>query len=214
MLLLLSLLLLLLGGWSAGAVSNLYFHIPSNRQVCFVNEVAQDATLVLSFEHQDFASKPIKMVIATQDGVMEEFPLSSPKGRFAYLAKDTGQHRICLQSSVEEDLEEDEHAWKAKFFLKAEVLLQDSGASQLSELANRTHVVTLQQELTSITNRVEMLLRDLQTARVKEAHFRDQGEKVNEYVLWLSIAQTIFLLATAASQSIHLHNFFIHKKIA
>lgn len=206
---------------AAAASSDLYFYVSNLKPTCFVDEISEDATLVLAYTHKEFKSKRLRVVISMppaeddndqqgEDSILKEFEITSAKGRFAYSAEHSAQHKICIQAAADEEEEWDEDA---KFFLKTEVLLFDS-APQASQFANRSHVVTLQQELGMITNRVEVILKDLQMARSKETHFRDQGERVNQYVVWLSIAQTVFLLAVAAFQSIHLHNFFLHKKIA
>ena len=80
-------------------------------------------------------------------------------------------------------------------------------------LISNDQVKNLDQELKMLANMMDLIIKDLELAKQKEALFRDQSELMNGNVIFFSVMQITFLIIMAAIQSLHLKKFFKNRKI-
>lgn len=80
-------------------------------------------------------------------------------------------------------------------------------------LISNDQVKSLDEELRILANMMDLIIKDMELAKEKEAHFRNQSEKINSNVVIWSVLQTIFLISVAVMQSMNLKNFFKSRKI-
>ena len=218
--LLLLLLIVLFLSIGTLASENIYFYVSRAEAYCFVDELMQTATLLVSYKHEDFRTKPLQLVVTLNGQTIKTTRLDSREGRFAFAAQETGAYKLCIQP-LEDKMGMVSPRFppvgQAKVYLQTQVLansVEEEAEEKLPPVAKQTQVVSLQEELTKVSETVEILLKKIQLARDRETHFRDQSERINERVVWWSIAQTVFLIIAGSFQSVHLHNFFLQKKIA
>jgi hypothetical protein len=193
--------------------SNLYFYVSQTEPSCFIDELSAGATLFTTYKHDEFSVKPLLIIVSYQGDVVASTKITAASGKFAHAAAASGEYRLCIIA------EDPNKPWSlggsrsTKFYFKSQILINTSD-EEAEELAKHAHVVPLEQELQIVSNAVDLLLYNIELAREKETHFREQSEIINSHVVWWSIAQTIFLVIVGAFQSVHLHNFFLVKKIA
>jgi len=195
---------------------NLYFFVTKNEPTCFVDELMQTGTLLVKYKHEDYKTKPAQLKLSLKGRVVKSESLSDKEGRFAYAAIETGVYKLCVEAEEKSTVSFPIMA-QAKVFIQTQVLantVENEANTQLPSVAKSKQVISLQQELDKVSEILELLLRKLQMARDRETYFRDTSERINERVVWWSIAQTIFLIVAGSFQALNLHNFFLQKKIA
>jgi hypothetical protein len=219
--------MLLAWWWAAAAAAaavvvlaneDLFFYLSESEPVCFLDDLAMGSTVLIKYKHPDaeLGSKPVKITISTSDHqvVLEKRALAS--GRLAYAAKTQGEHSICASSVAGSN-------WPAnsktsKMYVKIDIVSSASAAVGEvvveGNIAKVAHVKGLEAELNDLAGVVDLLLQDMELARERETHFRLQSERINSRVVWWSVAQTGILLLAAMMQSLHLHAFFVGKKMA
>jgi hypothetical protein len=200
----------------AAASENVYFYVTRNDPACFVDEVMQTATLLVKYKHEDFATKPLRFKLTMDGTPVKTESITAREGRFAHAALTTGSYRLCVEVDDSKQGSSFPMMANAKFYIQTQVLTGSTQDSDVDfpDVVKAKQVISLQQELEKVKETVELLLRKLQMARERETYFRDQSERINERVVWWSIAQTLFLIIAGSFQSVHLHNFFLQKKVA
>jgi len=202
----------------AVASENVFFYVSRAEPACFVDEVVQTATLLVKYKHEDFKTKPLLVKLTLKGKLVKSESITTKDGRFAYAALETGMYRLCIEA---DDNRKSGMTFpvtgNAKLYVQTQVLansVEDDVTSDMPPVAKTKQVVSLQQELSKVSDTVDLLLRKLQAARERETSFRDQSERINGRVVMWSIIQTLVLIVAGAFQSVHLHNFFLQKKIA
>jgi len=196
------------------ASENVFFFVSRAEPVCFMDELLQTATLIITYKHEDFETKPLEAKVLHQGILVRTTKLDEKAGRVAFAAEETGAYRICIQAEEGSNFPA---VGQAKVYLQTQVLpnsVHDEAEVGEPVVAKQKQVVSLQEELQRVSESIDMLLKKIQIARERETHFRDQSERINERVVWWSIAQTLVLIIAGAFQSVHLHRFFLQKKIA
>jgi len=204
--------LLIVQSWNCHASNNLYFFVSRSESYCFADELTKASTLLITYKFPEFQQKPVIIRVKLNDKLITEYKVAAAEGKFAFAAADDGEYRLCVEAA-----EEQVSLQPAKFFLRTQVLASsgsDESDSSLPAVAKHKEINSLQQEISKVADSIEVLLMKIQEARDKETHFRDQSERINERVVWWSVAQTLFLVLAGTFQSLHLRNFFFRKKIA
>lgn len=190
--------------------SDLYFYLAEKAPRCFVEEIPEDLMVIGEYKHADAKTKyaVIKIYDAQGDEVYQE--AAEATGRFAYPARASGEHVICVQS------DRSKTSWPrsqgpAKFHLKLEIHGKDSEINE--HVAKKEHLTKLEREIEELDSKVDVILKDIAYSREQEKHFRDQGERINSRIMWWSLFQTLLLLLSGVWQIIHLKNFFRAKKL-
>ena len=202
--------------------SGMYFYIHLREVVCFVEEVAVGGTLVATYAHPEASIKALSLVVTTPDGRELVDPMRA-QGRFAFAAAGSGEYRVCVGPARTGATAESRRPWPAasrtaKVHLRLEVLSNEESGPAASgdggEVARHSHVRNLEQMLLMLGHEIDLLLDDVQLARERESHFREQSDRINARVVHWSVLQTLVLVVAGAVQSLALHRYFRAKKIA
>ncbi|GBG25802.1 Transmembrane emp24 domain-containing protein eca [Hondaea fermentalgiana] len=191
--------------------SDLYFYPArgSASRRCFIEELPEDLFVIGEYTYPSFKDRPavIKIFDAQGDEVYSED--ADSKGRFAYPARASGEHTICVDagpSSAKGPLTKNE-----RFHFRLEIHGKDE--VKLDSGAKREHLSNLEREIEELDGKVNVILKDIEYSREQEKHFRDQGERINSRIMWWSLFQTLLLLLSGVWQVVHLKNFFRAKKL-
>jgi len=195
--------------------SELYFYLTESEPLCFFDDLALGSTILVKFEHVDHASKPAVVRIYDPNGATVVEKRATETGRLAFAAKQVGEHRVCAAAELKTK------AWPAssktaRFSMRVDVVsgAAENAAEDTINLAKVAHVKGLEAELNDLANVVDLVLQDMELARQRETHFREQSERISSRVVWWSVIQTLVLVAAGVMQSLHLQRFFMSKKIA
>jgi len=187
--------------------SNAYFYLTEGIERCFIEELPAQTILIADYQFPEAAAKQVNVRISGPDGSgIDE--TAEAVGRLAFHSVVAGEHKVCIKSTSA--------AWpeaskSAKFFLKLEIHGND--AELTPDAAKKSDLSSLEQELETLDNQVDLILKDLEYAKTQEQHFRDQSERINLRIMWWSLFQTLLLLLSGVWQIVHLQNFFRAKKL-
>jgi len=209
----LPLLLLLFFTRQVLAAGDLFFYLSEAEPLCFLDDVVEGATILVKYAHPSTSSLPVVVRIHDPHGVVVSERRAAETGRLAYAAKEVGEHKICTLADPKAK------SWPAatktaKFSIKIDIVSSTTAEVADANIAKLSHVKGLETELNELASVVDLLLQDMQLARQRETHFRDQSERINSRVVWWSVLQTLILIVAGVMQSLHLRAFFISKKIA
>jgi hypothetical protein len=194
------------------ATANLFFYLAEAEEICFIDDLALGSTLVVKYIHPDVNSKAVVLKILSPTGKVASTKRAADAGRLAFASAEAGEHKVCISADAQAK------AWPAasktaKISVKLDVVSATVDVAD-SNLAKQSHVKGLETELNDLASVVDLLLKDMELARQRETHFREQSERINSRVVWWSLLQTAILIAAGVLQSIHLQSFFYSKKIA
>lgn len=126
------------------------------------------------------------------------------QGDFTFTAADSGEHRICYRALSGGWF----HPNKVKVFLDVA-----QGTGSHIDSSNSKKLNTLADRVREVNGKLELIKREQQLMREREAAFRDQSEKTNSNAVKWTIIQLAVLGATCAWQLHHLRGFFMKQKL-
>lgn len=204
-----NLLLILL----SASVQGIYFYVPSGGgEKCFGEEAYGDAVIHVSYKHENqhgvFCSATI---YDKKNLVMFQKPLTDPQGSLAALVpKDSpgGQYRVCLKCPGSRWTENEPQKFRIKIDVGGRSLL-DAGDG----FAKADDVKSVETKVRTSLDRINALSMDYEYERVTESLWREESEKVNSAVQWLSIFSIVVLGTVATIQALSLKHYFRKEKL-
>ena len=195
-----------------------YYYSTAGERKCFQKELSKGTVLKGTHELQVYIDEigkygvPEKDTISVMIDVEEIFDdnhrvvhqKALPSSEFTFVALDSGEHNICLQSQSK--------GWSYKPKVKIDVNFEVGFASELDSKAT-TKVKLLHQKVIQLIAQIDSIKREQKLMREREVLFRDLSEIVNSRATWWGIITLIVLGATCAWQMKHLGSFFVKQKV-
>eukprot|EP00457_Paulinella_chromatophora_P011759 gb/GEZN01011919.1/.p1 GENE.gb/GEZN01011919.1/~~gb/GEZN01011919.1/.p1 ORF type:complete len:231 (-),score=40.07 gb/GEZN01011919.1/:341-1033(-) len=206
-----------------------YFYMEEAPQAvprCFLEEVAQDVLVVANYESPDYQltldptaghgvagspNQPQLTLIATvldPKGIQIMYHELEASGKFAFTSQTGGQHQICIGIQQERWSQQ-----KRKFRLS---LSFDTGehAVDYQIVAKQEHLSAIEVEIRKLNDKIRAIRAEQAYQKRREAAFRGTSDSTNQRVMWWSIIQTLFMVASGVFQIFNLKKFFKSKKLA
>ncbi|KAK5781631.1 Erp1p PWA37_004525 [Arxiozyma heterogenica] len=128
----------------------------------------------------------------------------SPIGDFTFVALESGEHRICLQTQSND--------WLSKSKVRVDLEFEVGSDMKLDSKKKKT-METLQGRINLLASKVVQIRLEQNLMREREAQFRDLSESVNSRSMWWTIIQLIVLGVVGFWQMKHLATFFVKQKV-
>jgi len=198
---------------SQQGVQAIYFYVPSGgAEKCFGEEAYGDAVIHVSYKHENQHGVFCSATIYDQKNlVLFQKPLTDPQGSLAALVPKGapgGQYRLCLKCPGSRWTENEPQKFKIKIDVGGRSLL-DAGDG----FAKADDVKTVESKVRSSLDRISALSMDYEYERVTESLWREESEKVNSAVQWLSIFSIVVMATVAAIQALSLKHYFKKEKL-
>ncbi|XP_014204986.1 transmembrane emp24 domain-containing protein eca [Copidosoma floridanum] len=197
--------------------SGLYFHIGETERKCFIEEVPDDTTVLMTYKvelydprSQGFmpSSPGIGMHVEVRDPD-DKIVLSrvySSEGQISFTSQIPGEHLIYLYSNST--------AWFSGGQLRVHLNIQvGEQAIDYAYVGQKEKLSELQLRVKQLLDQVVQITKEQSYQRYREERFRHTSESTNSRVLWWSLAQTIVLVIMGSWQMRHLKSFFEAKKL-
>ncbi|KAL3237761.1 Erp1p [Nakaseomyces bracarensis] len=195
-----------------------YYYSTTGEKKCFQKELSKGTLLkgVYNVEFYDEKTKsyykPNANDITVMIDVVEIFDdnhrvvhqKGAPQSEFTFIALDSGEHNICLQTQVK--------SWSSKPSVKVDINFEVGYESDLDSKSS-SKVKVLHQKVNQLVAHVESIRREQRLMRDREAAFRDLSEIVNSRATWWAMITVIVLCITGAWQMKHLGSFFVKQKV-
>jgi len=197
--------------------SALYFHIAETERKCFIEEIPDETTVIVSYKVELYdpktggfmpSSPGIGMHVEARDPDDKTIlsRVYSSEGRISFTSHTPGEHIICLYSNSSK--------WFSGSQLRVHLDIQvGEHAIDYANVAQKEKLSELQLRVRQLLDQVEQITKEQNYQRYREERFRQTSESTNQRVLWWSITQTCLLLVMGAWQMRHLKSFFEAKKL-
>lgn len=191
----------------------IYFYVPSGgAEKCFGEEAYGDAVIHVSYKHENQHGIFCSATIYDQKGVvLFQRPLTDAQGSLAALVPKAalgGQYKVCLKCPGSRWTENEPQKFRIKIDVGGRSLL-DAGDG----FAKADDVKTVEIKVRSALDRIQSLSMDYEYERVTESLWREESEKVNSAVHWLSIFSVLVISTVAAIQALSLKHYFKKEKL-
>ena len=191
----------------------IYFYVPSGgAERCFGEEAYGEAVIHVSYKHMNQHGTVCTITFADQKGlVLYQKPLTDPNGSVAtVLPKEAagGQYKVCLKCPGSRWTENEPQKFQIKVDVGGRSLL-DMGDG----FAKADDVRSVEVKARGALERISALAMDYEYERSTESLWRDQSEKVNSAVQWLSILSIIVLVVVATVQAVSLKSYFKRERL-
>ena len=129
------------------------------------------------------------------------------EGKFGFTTAVAGEYTYCVQDDYAGDVDNSAD--------RLVELIVHSGveAQDYSAIAKKEHLKPLELELRRIEDTVEMIQKDFEYMREREAVMRDTNESTFARVSYLSLFSICCLIALALWQLFYLKRYFTRKKL-
>ncbi|CAI4062570.1 hypothetical protein N7582_002167 [Saccharomyces uvarum] len=198
--------------------SAFYFYGYGGDRKCFLKELSKDTLLKGSYNLGVYDDKLEDYALPSQNDygividVEEVFDnnhrvvhqQSSPSGDFTFLALESGEYKICLQSQV--------NNWVGKTKTKLEVEFE-VGFEAMLDSKRKDTLETLHGKVNILNSKIMEIRREQQLVREREESFRDISESVNTRAMWWIVIQVILLILICVWQMKSLRSFFVKQKV-
>ncbi|CCF56085.1 hypothetical protein KAFR_0A06500 [Kazachstania africana CBS 2517] len=190
-------------------VQGFYFYTSSNERKCFHKELTKGNLLQgqykLSAQQNDVSiTIDIEEVFDNNHRVMHQ-KMGSLNGEFAYNALDSGEHKICFQTSSSSWINKEKN-------IKFEIDMEIGDDLDLDSKKTAT-IKSLQNKVFLLTAKTLQIKNEQRLMRDREAMFRDLSESCNSRAMWWTVLQIVVLGATCFWQIKHLSTFFVKQKV-
>ncbi|KAK9447521.1 emp24/gp25L/p24 family/GOLD-domain-containing protein [Limtongia smithiae] len=215
----LSVILLVLAALTT-RVAGLHFYLEGSDRKCFLEELPQDTLVVGYYNAEEFVPETSTYVQPQTLGVhitVEEIfdnnhrvvsQRGSANGKFTFTAADSGEHRICFQTSV------GGAGWFSRQTVRVHLDIAIGEVNMLTKDHRKTEkFTTLVEKAQELHHRLADIKREQVFQREREAEFRDASEQTNARVVRWSIIQLLVIGGTCAWQLSHLRSFFVKQKL-
>merc|ERR1712146_83375 len=188
----------------------LMFYLPAAIEKCFSDEYAYDVLVSGEFRVTTPGienTKRLKLLITDNSGNIVYDNKGEQSGKFGFTTALAGEYKFCLTDE-----------WRGGSDRSADRLIElivHSGveAQDYSAIAKKEHLKPLELELRRIEDTVEMIQKDFEYMRDREAVMRDTNESTFTRVSYLSLFSVGCLVALAVWQLFYLKRYFTQKKL-
>ena len=192
--------------------SAIYFYVPGDGEKCFGEEAYGDAVIHVSYKHENQHGTICSLSFFDSKGVvLFQRTLQDPQGTVATVVPHDskgGQYKVCVKCPGSR--------WTANEPQKFRVKIDVGGRSLLDSAdgaAKADDVRSLESKAKSVLERISSLTRDSEYERVTEGMWREETEKTNAGVKFMSIMTICLVIVVSAIQALALKNFFKKEKL-
>ncbi|CCE63561.1 hypothetical protein TPHA_0F00750 [Tetrapisispora phaffii CBS 4417] len=199
-------------------VLGFYYYGNTGDRKCFIKELSKGTLLegkyaVQTFDeelksYRDADSKNVGIVVDIEEIFDDNHRVvhqkNAPVGDFTFIALDSGEHRICLETT--------DSSWVGKTKAKVSIDFSIGSDSKFDSKKKKT-VKSLHQKVNYLNMKVDDIRREQALVREREYKFRDISESVNSKAMWWTILQLCGLIGICVWQMKSLRSFFVKQKV-
>ena len=199
-------------------VSAFYFYGYGGDRKCSLKELSKDTLLKGSYNLEVYDDKLADYALPSYNDygividVEEVFDNNhrvvhqqgSPSGDFSFLALESGEYKICLQSRV--------NNWVGKTKTKLEIEFE-VGFEAMLDMQRKETLESLHGKVSILNSKIVDIRREQQLMREREESFRDISESVNSRAMWWTVTQVTLLIIICVWQMKSLRSFFVKQKV-
>ncbi|SGZ39146.1 related to Protein ERP6 [Hanseniaspora guilliermondii] len=196
-----------------------YVYMTGGEKKCFNKELSKDTILNGKYSLEVYDSNSDEYItpksnelglIIDVEEVFDDYhrvvhQKGSSNSEFAFVALDSGEHRICFQVQSS--------GWIAKVKTKFDIQFEVAHDIEVLDSKQKTKQKNLQNKVNILSFKVKEIKREQDLVRERESQFRDLSESVNAKVVWWGVIQLIVLGLTCVWQLNSLKGFFVKQKI-
>uniref|UniRef100_A0A0G4GDD4 GOLD domain-containing protein n=1 Tax=Chromera velia CCMP2878 TaxID=1169474 RepID=A0A0G4GDD4_9ALVE len=190
-------------------VKGAYFFVSEGSEKCFIENIPANQVMTVAYDNPENPGVPCTIIFRDTKGRQafgKEVTNMVPKGKVAYMAKEAGEHKVCINCASSK--------WFSTSLLKwtFSIELGDSDINP-EEVAKKEHISTVEVQLKRLIERLDSISAENEYERLQEEKFRDTSETINARVMWFSTLQLLLIASCTLFQIFHLTRYFQQQKL-
>lgn len=183
-----------------------FFYVKQGPPRCFIEEVPEDTTIVVSYTVPDRTPEAGTMIeVKDPSGRVVKKQDCDVEGKFVYTTAVGGEHQFCMGVNTKTK--------KAKEMRATLTLTMGESATDYEALATKKHLDEVGVRVVKVTDMVSGILNELEFIKEREAQFREMTDEANSRVVYWSVFQIVVVVVSCLWQVKHLQSFFHAKKL-